>query len=167
TSTQNDYVEQRDHCRELAQLKVDMAMKEAAIEGGDKPRKAMLVSLFSQCMAANGWTVPDGKDPSKATTVAAAPAAAAMPVAVSAAAVAAPGSAAADKATKREEKSQLVRASECAFARSNAATSSIAAARAKACDLQCEQALELAPSAPRPASCPPEAVPKYASGNVD
>lgn len=172
TSTQNDYVEQRDHCRELAQLKADMAMKEAAIEGGDKSRKAMLVSLFSQCMASNGWTVPDGKDPSKAANAAGgapaqAVAAAAPAAAVSAAAVAAPGSAAAEKAAKREANAQLVRASECAFARSNAATSSVSAARAKACDLQCEEALQLAPSAPRPASCPPEAPPKYASGNVD
>ena len=29
TSTQNDYVEQRDYCREYAQLKVNMAMHDA------------------------------------------------------------------------------------------------------------------------------------------
>ena len=171
TSTQNDYVEQRDHCRELAQLKVDMAMKEAAVEGGDKSRKSMLVSLFSQCMASNGWTVPDGKDPTKTVNAAAnvtAPSAnTATVAAVSAASVAAPGSVAADKAIRREEKAQLMRTSECAFARSNAAVSSISAARAKACDLQCAEALQVAPGGPRPASCPGEPAPKYASGSVD
>lgn len=168
TSTQNDYVEQRDHCRELAQLKVDTALKESGLQGDDKSRKSMLVSLFSQCMAANGWTVPDGKDPNKKsdpTVVAAAAAPAVVPV--SGAANAAPGTAAAAASAKQDEKAQLVRAAECGFARSNASVSSISAARAKACDLECAEALAVAPSAPRPASCPAEHSPKYAKGNVN
>lgn len=169
TSTQNDYVEQRDHCRELAQLKVEMALKEAGIPANDKSRKSMLVNLFSQCMASNGWTVPDGKDPnSKALAAApgAAPATAAI-VPVSAASVAVANTPAAKAALQQEQQQQLVRAAECGFARSNARVSSISAARAKACDLECEEGLRVAPSAPRPASCPGEAPPKYASGNVD
>ena len=72
TSTQEDYVEQRDKCREYAQLKVDMAQRESGAD--DRSHKSQLVSLFSQCMGNNGWIVPDGKgDPNK-KPVAAAPA---------------------------------------------------------------------------------------------
>lgn len=165
TSTQNDYVEMRDHCRELAQLKVDMAMKEASISGDDRARKSMLVSIFSQCMAQNGWTVPDGKDPNKA--VANNGGGGPAVVSQTAAIAAAPPTAAAAAATRREQQATMTRASECAFARSSASVSSIAATRAKACDLECAQALQLSPSAPRPASCGPEALPKYSRGSVD
>lgn len=166
TSTQNDYVEMRDHCRELAQLKVDMAMKEQGAASTDSARKTMLVGLFSQCMGSNGWTVPDGKD---ATKNAAAAGGGGGPQVVSqtaAAALAAP-SAAAAAAAKRENQALMNRTAECAFARSNASVSSIAATRAKACDLECAQGLQVAPDAPRPASCPPDTAPKYARGSVD
>ena len=167
TSTQNDYVEMRDHCRELAQLKVDMAAKEAGLTGGDTSRKTMLVSLFSQCMATNGWTVPDGKDPTKSAVVATnGPAGPTVVSQTAAAAIAAP-SAAAAAATRRESQAVMTRTSECAFARSSASVSSIAATRAKACDLECAQALQLAPDAPRPAACAPDTAPKYSHGNVD
>src|SRR5947207_8685556 len=71
TGIQNDYVEQRDYCREYAQLKVNMALKEAGGDADDKAHKAMLVSLFSNCMGSNGWIVPDGKGEKKAEAVAA------------------------------------------------------------------------------------------------
>ncbi len=165
TSTQNDYVEMRDHCRELAQLKVDMAVKEAGLSNDDKSRKSMLVSLFSQCMATNGWTVPDGKDPSKSTaSIVPSPA---NPISNTAAAAIAPPSAAAAAATKREERTTLTRNTECAFARGNAAVSSISATRAKACDLECDEALKVSPGGPRPAACAPDAPPKYSKGSVD
>ncbi|MBY0407575.1 MAG: hypothetical protein K2Q01_07775 [Rickettsiales bacterium] len=166
TSTQNDYVEMRDHCRELAQLKVDMSMKEGGIYGDDKSRKSTLVSLFSQCMSSNGWTVPDGKDPSKAGT-AVAGGGGPQTVSQTAALAAAPASAAVAAATKREEQALLTRTSECGFARANAGVSSISATRAKACDLECEKALAVAPSGPRPASCPALTPPKYSKGGVD
>ncbi len=165
TAVQNDYVEMRDHCRELAQLKVDMAIKEAGLSGGDTARKSMLVSLFSQCMSTNGWTVPDGKDPSKAN--ASGGGGGPQIISPTAAAAIATPSAAAAAATKRESQAVMTRASECAFARSNAGVSSISATRAKACDLECAQGLQLAPDAPRPASCGPDSAPKYSKGSVD
>lgn len=163
TGIQNDYVEQRDHCRELAQLKVDMALKEANNGTDDRARKAMLVSIFSTCMGTNGWAVPDGKGEGSKALAAGPP-----PQAItSQAGVGAPISVAAVSATKAEEKSALQRSSECAFARQSASVSSIAAARAQACDLECAQALKMAPSAPRPSSCPPDLPPKYSKGGVD
>ncbi len=160
TSTQNDYVEQRDKCREYAQLKVDMSMREAGGNIDDRNRKSSLVSLFSQCMGNNGWTVPDGKgDGSK--KVEAPPPAAAAPAALSSQAVAPPPVA----VTKAEEKSLMTRNSECAFARHSASVSSLAATRAQACDLECEHALRAAPGAPRPASCPPDLSSRLSIGN--
>ena len=154
TSTQNDYVEQRDHCREYAQLKVDMAMREAGGAMDDKAHKAMLVSLFSQCMANNGWTVPDGKgEGAKKAEAPAAPATAAAPSAASLA------------AAKAEDKAALTRTSECAFARHSARVNKTAAIRAEACDLECAEGLRVSPNAPRPASCPADLPPKLSKGS--
>jgi hypothetical protein len=154
TSTQNDYIEQRDYCREYAQLKVNMASREAGDEL--KSRKATLVSLFSQCMGANGWTVPDGKgDGSKKPDVT--PIAAATPVAAVAPAPA--------PVNKVAEKAVMTRTAECAFARHSASVSSIAKLRAEACDLQCAEGLRTAPNAPRPASCPSDPSEKLSTGN--
>lgn len=170
TGTQNDYVEQRDHCRELAQLKVEMAMKEANQNGEDASRKNTLVSLFSECMAANGWTVPDGKDPNRPNIAASNlnGGTITQPInAVSAATLAKPGTIAERKSFSQQEQAYLTRNAECAFARSNANVSSIQASRAKACDHQCAEGLRVAPSAPRPAACPPETNSKYRTGNVN
>ena len=166
TSTQNDYVEMRDHCRELAQLKSEMAMKEAGISGDENSRKATLVSVFSKCMGANGWSVPDGKDPNKAVVAGAGGGGPQVISQTAATAVTAPTAAVASS-TKREAHARLTRSAECSYARNSASVSSIAATRAKACDLECAKALELAPDAPRPASCPPEEISKYAHGNVE
>lgn len=152
TGIQNDYVEQRDRCREYAQLKVHMAMRESG-QYDNASRKAHLVSLFSSCMGNNGWIVPDGKGEGPGKSAADAPPPAAI---TSQAAVAAPPSATAVAATRKEDKAHMMRASECAFARHSADVSSIAATRAHACDLECEHALRLAPGAPRPAACPPD-----------
>ena len=155
TSTQNDYVEQRDNCREYAQLKVDMAMRENG-SLDDRSRKTQLVSLFSQCMGNNGWIVPDGKGeggPKKVESAAVAPNAASAPL------VAAPA------VSKSEEKATVTRASECAFARYSASFSSNAATRAAACDVECENALKAAPGAPRPASCPPDISERLSKGH--
>jgi len=146
TSTQNDYVEQRDYCREYAQLKVDMAMRDGAPEVDDKSRKATLVSLFSTCMGKNGWTVPDGKGEGAAKKVDAA-----APVTVA----------------KPDDKPALTRNAECSFARSSASVSSNAKLRAEACDLECSEALRLSPNAPRPASCPSDMPAKLAHGNEE
>jgi hypothetical protein len=161
TSTQNDYTEQRDKCREYAQLKVDMSMRETG-NHDEKSRKSNLVSLFSQCMGNNGWIVPDGRGEGvKKVDAGAPPPAAVTPQA----ATAAPPAAAAAAANKTEERAHLMRASECAFARYHASVSGNAAARAQACDLECEHALRAAPGAPHPASCPPDHAPHLARSN--
>jgi len=138
TAIQEDYVEQRDHCRELAQLEVNTSSAQLS----DTERKAQLVSDFSECMGQHGWTVPEGGKEKPA----AAPAAAAAAGAAASAPPTTPNPA--------EERASLTRASECAFARQAADVSTISAARAKACDLECEQALQASPEAPRPAACP-------------
>jgi len=145
TGTQNDYVEQRDYCREYAQLKAPMAMREEGADD-DRSRKATLVSLFSQCMGKNGWTVPDGKGETGKTAAAAA---AAAPVAV------------------KPDKTSVTRTAECAFARSSASVSSIAKLRAQACDLECAEALRVSPSAPRPPACATDVPLKFATGNEE
>ena len=165
TSIQNDYVEQRDKCREYAQLKVDMAMRETGSGPDDRSRKNQLVSLFSQCMGNNGWIVPDGKgegSPKKAEAAVAAPPSAAAPQQT---ANAAPVAAVTPVVNRGEEKATLTRASECAFARYDASVSSNAAARAAACDIECENALKAAPGAPRPASCPPDISTRLSKGH--
>ena len=148
TGTQNDYVEQRDYCREYAQLKVNMSMREAP-GGDDRSRKATLVSLFSQCMGKNGWTVPDGKGDGSKKTEAEIPSSTTLATA------------------KADDKPNLTRAAECAFARHSASVSSIAKTRALACDLECSEALRLSPNAPRPPSCPSSPPSKLAKGNEE
>ena len=162
TSVQDEYTEQRDHCRQYAQLKSEMSSS----SGEDRDRKAQLISMFSDCMSRRGWTVPDGKDGKDGK--AANKDAAAGPAAAGAGA-AASGAPAQDAATQaqaqQEQKAFLARASECNFARQNATVSSNAAARAKACDLECEQRLTAAPDAPRPAACPAEVSSRLSRGN--
>jgi hypothetical protein len=167
TSTQNDYIEQRDRCRDYAQLKLDMEMKSNNLTDDDKTRKATLVSLFSQCMGQNGWTVPDGKtDKDKDKDKAAAAPAAVAGAAIAGAAAAPPAPTPAQIAEeKAQAKSALSRTSECDFARYDAAVSSIAASRAKACDLECAQRLRAAPEAPRPAACPSDRNPLLLNGH--
>jgi len=156
TAIQNDYVEQRDRCRQDAQLKLDT--DSAPLD--DNARKAQLISSFSQCMAENGWTVPDaGKEKEKPFTIPGAPPVTTAPIEPSKSAslpwqheaIAAPAPA---QPNPVQDKASISRTSECAFARQAADVSSIAAARAKACDLECDQALKVAPEAPRPAACP-------------
>jgi len=138
TSTQEDYIEVRDYCREFAQLKAPMFMKENG--GEDASRKSALVSLFSQCMCKNGWNVPDGKSGEGCKK----------------------GEAATGVATRAED---MYRAAECAFARSSVETSSIAKIRAEACDFECTEALRIAPEAPRPPSCPADMPEKLSKGH--
>lgn len=167
TSVQNDYVEQRDRCREYAQLKLDMAMRNADGSATDATRKQQLVSLFSECMANNGWTVPSGKDDKEKAAGGAVPAAVAG--AAAGAAVTNPqalgGQAPAPPPpAPKENKAFLSRHSECAFARHSASASAIAAARAAACDAECNDRLKAAPEGPRPAACPTETSPFLSKG---
>ena len=134
TSTQNDYVEQRNRCRAYAESKMAFAMK--GKPGDEKTRKATLVGLFGECMAANGWNVGGDTKP-------AAPAPTPAPVPTQA-----------NAQEQAERKASISRSSECAFARHSASISSNAAARARACDIECAQRLSAAPDAPRPAACP-------------
>jgi len=154
TGIQNDYLKDRDDCRDYAQDKIDLAMRESPSQD-DKSRKVQLVSLFSQCMSTRNWSVPDGKGESGGSKIAAAPATA-LP--------AAPGLPPTPTLSKAEEKSLLQRAAECALARQYAGSSKIYAARAEACDLECSEGLRLTPDAPRPASCLPSFPPKAAKG---
>lgn len=152
TAIQNDYVEQRDRCRQYAQLKLDMG----ALGGGagDKSRKERLVELFSDCMGNNGWNTTDIKG-TKSPTAGQPPFA--PDRSKEEAAIAASVAAA-------EERAAISRASECAFARQAASVSSMAAARARACDLECTNRLRAAPDAPRPAACPAGSTPGLSSG---
>lgn len=62
------------------------------------------------------------------------------------------------------ERAYLARKAECDFARHSASSSSIANARAQACDIECAQRLKNAPDAPRPAACPAEFNPNLSKG---
>ncbi len=162
TSTQNNYIEERDRCRDYAQLKVDMALKNSHGPIDDKARKSQLVSLFSECMSNNGWTVGDTKS-------VAAPAPSPVPaIAAPSPAMAAGGppamTASTAATTAATAKASLTRSAECMFARHAAANSSISAARAKACDLECSERLRAAPDAPRPAACPADVTPDKSWG---
>ncbi len=166
TAVQNDYINDRDSCRSYAQLRIETDTSNSELMDS-KNRSSKLVSLFSACMADKGWTVPDGGKPGQQASApvpvqnSAAPAiaSAANPAPVAAVAAVAPAavvanSDAATLAAQRREKAFLARSSECAFARHGAAYSSVAAARAQACDIECTQRLKAAPDAPRPAACP-------------
>ncbi len=143
TAVQNDYIEERDRCREYSQLKLDMALKESGGPNDDKTKKALLINLFSECMASHGWTVPDSKGDTK--TAAPTP-----PT---------PEAAAAQLAAANEKKAFLARASECEFARSAADMSSVSRIRAQACDAECNARTKAAPTGPRPAACPADVKP--------
>ena len=151
TAIQNDYIEERDRCRDYAETKVDLTMHTLG-KTDDKTRKSQLVALFSECMSNHGWTVPDGKDKAAAPAVAAA----ATSGATSGAPVPTPA--------PGPDKAFISRSAECDFARYSSTSSSIAAARAKACDLECEQRVKAAPDAPRPAACPSEFKPGLSKG---
>lgn len=157
TSTQNDYIEQRDRCRDYAELKVDMALRNIPGYTDGKTKKTQLVALFNECMANNGWNIAGEQKPpatSAATTpVQPSPTTTNGTPATPAQAVAAP------VVKDYEDKASLSRSADCAFARHAAANSSNAAARAKACDLECAQRLKAAPDAPRPAACPSDVNP--------
>jgi hypothetical protein len=162
TSTQHDYIEQRDRCRDYAQLKLDMAVRNAGSPVDATGRRTLLVHLFSECMNSNGWNVPSVPTPlaGEPTPDKAAP----LPMdsnALTHAPRTASVNTAADKAATR---SALTRKAECDFARYAASTSSISAARAQACDLECSQRLKAAPEAPRPAACPSDASPNLEKG---
>jgi hypothetical protein len=155
TAIQHDYVEQRDRCRQYAELKQDMALRGVQGPVTGKDRKTSLVTLFNECMGNNGWNIAPV---ASANAPAAGPGPASTTSPVAAAAV--PVKPVADAAvTKSKEKAALTRASECMFARHAARNSSIAATRAKACDLECAQRLKAAPDAPRPAACPSDVNP--------
>src|SRR5262245_26235589 len=69
TSIQRRYVDARDECRNLAELKAGMAGEDSL----DKAGKTRLVGLFSECMNNEGWTVPGpGEKKDKAAAGAAA-----------------------------------------------------------------------------------------------
>lgn len=143
TAIQNDYIAERNRCREYAQLKLTMSSRAAGDVENEQSYKAKLVNLFNECMANNGWGIVETKSDKAASTTKPASSKETTAEAQQAAV---------------EQKAALSRQAECAFARQAASVSSLAAIRAKACDLECEQKLRLAPDAPRPAACPAEPV---------
>lgn len=149
THVQRQYVDNRDQCRYLAELKTENMPPEKnpdtdpSISGGaaDKTNKVRMVGTFSECMNSTAWAVPGPAGEEKKAEAAAAntqPGGLAPPP---------PAPASVQDAQRR-------RAAECAFARQSADASIIAKKRAEACDLECTQQLELAPGAPKPAACP-------------
>jgi len=148
TAIQNDYIEQRDRCREFAELKLDMALRDVRGPVDTKNQKTQLVSLFNHCMADNGWNIAPELPPYEP-----------IPAENSATAEAAPLAPPPEVVEAHESKAALSRSADCMFARHAAANSSIAAARAQACDLECSQRLRAAPDAPRPAACPTDVTP--------
>lgn len=160
TSIQSDYVAQRDHCREYATTKLDLAMSTHP-EGADTSgKKSMMVKLFNECMANNGWNVSSSQSSDTSGGGGAAPQAAAASKSAPVQAVPVPQ----NIAPTAEERAALSRSAECNFARYAASTSSISAARAKACDLECAQRLKASPDAPRPAACPSSSSPDLSTG---
>lgn len=155
TSTQNDYVEQRDRCRKYAQLRSEVSIRSAGNAASDQSRKSELVSLFSKCMEQNGWTISEVKDKDKSP----APAPVQPQPGQATAAAVAP-----TQPDPAYQKASLSRSAECAFARHAASASSRAAARAAACDLECAQRLKASPDAPRPAACPSGPTPDLSKG---
>lgn len=143
TAVQNDYVGARDKCRKYAQLRIETDTSSTELRE-ERARAQKLISLFSSCMADNGWTIPDGKGGQQA--------AGSAPVQ----AAANPTNDAATLAAQRREKAYLARSSECAFARHGAAYSSISRTRAEACDIECAEQRKATPGASRPAACPSE-----------
>ncbi len=61
TGIQNDYVEERDQCREYAQNNLEAELEKTKTANTPKTRQAKLVILFSECMAQYGWDVPSGE----------------------------------------------------------------------------------------------------------
>lgn len=181
TGVQNDYVSDRDTCREYAQLRAETDTSSAQ-PANERNRTAQLVAMFSSCMADRGWTVPDGKGnqgsvPANAAT-AAHPAGSATgsdtpiqsPGAAGVGIVAAPsptgeqsGVAAnmaqpsqdRDMVSSQRKNAGTSRAAECAFARHGAAYSSVSASRAQACDIECAEKLKSNPKS-NPSACPPK-----------
>lgn len=160
TAIQNDYIEQRDRCRDYAQLKLDLSLRNSGDMDNEQSRKARIIALFGECMANNGWSMTSTTGLDKLGG-GGQQAQHAGPKQLQ------PGQARQDPttaATAGDDRAAISRSAECAFARQAASVSSIAAARAKACDLECAQRLRLAPDAPRPAACPSGPTPSLATG---
>lgn len=146
TGIQTDYLNDREACRNYAQLRVetDTANTDVAT---DKGRSSKLLAVFADCMADKGWTMPEGK-------AAAAPAPAPAPTPAPAAPL--PANAKSDAELLKEQnnaKAALMRTSECAFARHGAPYSTVSATRAQACDIECAEGRKLGKE---PAACPVE-----------
>jgi hypothetical protein len=145
TSLQRDYVSSRDECRDYAQNKLEQ-LNDGTLD--DVGRKSRLVSLFSDCMARNGWTVPDGRgdkgDKPQGPLGEKKPAAGIQPV------VEAPS----PPSTTPAKKPRPPRALECALARHATHESTNAAGIAKDCDQECAVLRQQFPNGPRPAACP-------------
>lgn len=159
TSTQHNYIEQRDRCRSYAELKQDMQLR-GTVKGPvtNRDRKTALVSLFNECMANNGYNIANPPPPPPVATNTAVAALVTAPPMTQA--VAAPVTPKPMVVERNESKASLSRSAECNFARHAAKNSSISATRAEACDLECAQRLKSAPDAPRPAACPSDVDPR-------
>lgn len=145
TSTQQSYVQARDECRKLAELKVGLSPDSGETDANlDRNAKNKLVGLFSDCMGPKGWAVPGPPEEKKS---AATPLTTPSPAAAS-------GTAPAMLPARTRSPNYSKRAAECAFARQAADSSVVSRKRAEACEIECREARKAAPEAPKPAACP-------------
>lgn len=148
TYLQRQYVDNRDECRQLAELKLN-TMPPPGSDGtapvpNDKTAKTRLVAMFSECMNSKAWAVPSPasaedkkKDAAPLATAAGAPPKQEVP----------------SPAAARTVDAARQRTADCAFARQAADSSIVAKKRAEACDLECAQQRRLAPDMPKAAAC--------------
>lgn len=59
---QREYVASRDGCREMAEMKMGMYVQPGGFPVSEKEKNAMLLSLFSECMRGENWTVAKPKE---------------------------------------------------------------------------------------------------------
>lgn len=68
TKIQSKYIDKRDRCQELAELKLPLYIKPTDTTVDDKTRNAQLLAIFSECMHREDWSVTGPKvEPSPAT----------------------------------------------------------------------------------------------------
>lgn len=142
TSTQRDYADKRDVCREYSELRVATLSQPGAGKG-----QRRLLKEFGRCMQREGWGVsgprtgpivdsvpPGGTVPGQPNPTPLPP----QP-----------------KPNKARKTAYQQRSAECAYARHAADHSARAAAMAKQCAAQCKEKLARGAGKRRPAACPP------------
>lgn len=144
TSTQRQYADFRDQCREYAELKTSSGLIQS--RSGEEQKKNLLLS-FRDCMQRNGWSVtaPNQEGQTARTDAVDGSPEGEVTVMTTAAPI--------QPVQGSRQENFTRRAAECAYARQAKEHSSNARAIAKACDIECENTRKLAPDMPTPAAC--------------